>query len=160
MTDNLYRFATLLDIDVIMKGILEILFIEENKTCFFSKEKTQEQLNLICDAINKNTIIVSENTPTNEVIGFIWFNVTNKCFYGLDYGNLENQFMFISYVWVIEASRNKGIAMNLYDKVIIYAKEHNIKKIWLDIYMSNDKSINFHNKLDFKPQIILYSKDI
>ena len=157
-----YRFATLLDINVIMKGILEILFLEENKTSFFSEEKNQEQYNLICNAIDNNTIIVSENNTnnTNEVIGFIWFTITNKCFYGLDYGNLENNYMFISYIWVIESCRNKGIAIQLYDKVINYAKEKNIKKIWLDIYMSNEKSINFHTKLGFHPQIILYAKDI
>jgi ribosomal protein S18 acetylase RimI-like enzyme len=154
-----HRFATLTDIDIIMKGILEILFLEENKTDFFSEEKKQEQNDLICNAINTNNIIVSEDTY-NQVNGFIWFNITNKCFYGLDYGNLENHYMFISYIWVIESSRNKGIAIQLYDKVINYAKENNIKKIWLDIYMSNDKSINFHNKLGFKPQITLYSKDI
>ena len=157
-----YRFATLLDIDVIMKGILEILFLEENKTNFFSEEKNQEQYNLIYNAIDKNTIIVSENhtKDNNEVIGFIWFNITNKCFYGLDYGNVENDYMFISYVWVIESCRNKGIAKQLYDKVINFAKEKNIKKIWLDIFMSNEKSINFHTKLGFQPQIMLYSKDI
>ena len=162
MTDTLYsnRFATLLDIDVIMKGILEILFLEENKTSFYSEEKHQEQYHLICNAIDKNTIIVSE-TNNNEVIGFIWFTITNKCFYGLDYGDLENQYMFISYIWVIESFRNKGIAKQLYDKVINYAKENTtIKKIWLDIYMSNDKSIDFHKKLGFQPQIMLYSKDI
>ena len=161
MTNPLYsyRFATTTDIDVIMKGILEILFLEENKTSFFSEEKKQEQHNSICNAIDKNTILVSENN-NNEVIGFIWFNITNKCFYGLDYGNLENHYMFISYIWVIESCRNKGIALQLYDKIINYARENNIKKIWLDIYMSNEKSIHFHNKLGFHPQIMLYSKDI
>jgi ribosomal protein S18 acetylase RimI-like enzyme len=153
-----YRFASALDTDVIMKGILEILFLEENKTSFFSAEKHQEQEDLICNAIDKKTIIVAEKN--NEVVGFIWFNVTNKSFYGLDYGNLENHYMFISYIWVIESSRNKGIATQLYDRVIHYAKEHNIKKIWLDIYTSNEKSIHFHNKLGFQPQITLYSKDI
>ena len=157
--DVSYRFATSLDSDVIMKGILEILFLEENKTSFFSEEKNQEQYNSICNAIDKNTILVSENN-NNEVIGFIWFNITNKCFYGLDYGNLENHYMFISYIWVIESFRNKGIALQLYDKIINYAREKNIKKIWLDIYMSNEKSIHFHNKLGFHPQIMLYSKDI
>ena len=161
MTNPLYsyRFATTTDIDVIMKGILEILFLEENKTSFFSEEKKQEQYNLICNAIDKNTILVSENN-NNEVIGFIWFNITNKCFYGLDYGNLENHYMFISYIWVIESFRNKGVALQLYDKIINYARENNIKKIWLDIYMSNEKSIHFHNKLGFQPQIMLYSKEI
>ena len=153
-----YRFANSFDSDVIMKGILEILFLEENKTTFFSAEKHQEQEHLISNAIEKNTIIVSEKK--NEVVGFIWFNITNKSFYGLDYGNLENHYMFISYIWVIESSRNKGIARQMYDRVITYAKEHNIKKIWLDIYMSNEKSIYFHNKLGFQPQITLYSKDI
>ena len=157
-----YRYATALDIDVIMKGILEILFLEENKTNFFSEEKHQEQLHLIDSAIDKNTIIVAENNhnDNNEVIGFIWFHITHKCFYGLDYGKLEKQYMFISYIWVIEEYRNKGIAKQLYDKVIDIAKDKNIKKIWIDIYMSNDKSINFHNNLGFQPQITLYSKDI
>ena len=47
MTDIIYlnRFATLLDLDIIMKGILEILFLEENKTSFFSEDKKQEQYN-------------------------------------------------------------------------------------------------------------------
>jgi ribosomal protein S18 acetylase RimI-like enzyme len=156
-----YRFATSSDIDVIMKGLLEILFLEENKNSFFSEEKHKEQLNLIEKAIDKNAIIVAEDNDNNsEVDGFIWFNVTHKCFYGLDYGNLEEQYMFISYVWVIEAARNKGIASQLYDKVIEVARENNIKKIWLDIYMSNEKSIHFHSKLGFQPQITLYSKDI
>jgi hypothetical protein len=30
MTNQLYRFATLSDTDIIMKGIIEILFLEEN----------------------------------------------------------------------------------------------------------------------------------
>ena len=156
-----YRFATSSDIDVIMKGLLEILFLEENKNSFFSEEKHKEQLNLIEKAIDKNAIIVAENNDNNsKVVGFIWFNVTHKCFYGLDYGNLEEQYMFISYIWVIETARNKGIASQLYDKVIEVARENNIKKIWLDIYMSNEKSIHFHSKLGFQPQITLYSKDI
>jgi ribosomal protein S18 acetylase RimI-like enzyme len=160
-----YRNATLVDVDSIMKGILEILFLEENKTCFFSEDKKQEQLNLIHDAINNKTIIVAEDNSnnsnnSNNVIGFIWFKITNKSFYGLDYGNLESNYMFISYIWVIETSRDKGIATQLYDKVITYARENNIKKIWLDIYMCNEKSIHFHNKLGFQPQITLYSKDI
>jgi ribosomal protein S18 acetylase RimI-like enzyme len=163
-----YRTAKLVDIDSIMKGILEILFLEENKTCFFSEDKKQEQLNLIHEAINNKTIIVAEDNSSNSsnssnsnnIIGFIWFNITNKAFYGLDYGNLESNYMFISYVWVIETSRDKGIATQLYDKVITYARENNIKKIWLDIYMCNEKSIHFHNRLGFQPQITLYSKDI
>ena len=114
-----YRFATSSDIDVIMKGLLEILFLEENKNSFFSEEKHKEQLNLIEKAIDKNAIIVAENNDNNsKVVGFIWFNVTHKCFYGLDYGNLEEQYMFISYIWVIETARNKGIDSQLYDKVI------------------------------------------
>ena len=160
MTNPLYSYrpATIADKDVIMQGILEILFLEENKTSFFTEERKQEEYDLISSAIDKNAIIVAVNN--NEVIGFIWFNITNKCFYGLDYGNLEKHYMFISYIWVIESFRNKGIALQLYDKVINHAKAHNIKKIWLDIYQSNEKSINFHNKLGFQSQITLYSKDI
>ena len=150
------RFATLTDIDVIMKGILEILLLEENDS---DQSNETEQLNLICNAIDKNCIIVSENN-NNEVIGFIWFNITNKSFYGFDYENCKNHYMFISYIWVLESYRNNGIATELYDKVIQYAKENNIKKIWVDIFLSNEKSIIFHSKLGFNPQITLYSKDI
>jgi ribosomal protein S18 acetylase RimI-like enzyme len=153
-----YRFATILDSTVIMKGLLEILYIEEHKKSF-SPEKKKEQLEIINHALNLNSIIVSE-TAEQEVIGFIWFTITNKSFYGLNYGNLEEPYMFISYIWVLASARRTGIATKLYETIINNAKKNNIKKVWLDIYSHNNKSIDFHKKLGFTPEIVLFSKNI
>lgn len=152
-----YRFATILDTVVIMKGLLEILYIEEHKK-YFSPEKKKEQLEIINHALNLNSIIVAETAE--EVVGFIWFTITNKSFYGLNYGNLEEPYMFISYIWVLESARGKGIATKLYEIIINNAKKNNIKKVWLDIYSHNKKSIDFHHKLGFTPEIVLFSKNI
>ena len=160
MSDSqiIYRFATILDTVVIMKGLLEILFIEEHKKSF-SPEKKQEQLEIINIALNTKSIIVAENAQ-QEVIGFIWFTITNKSFYGLNYGSLEEPYMFISYIWVLESARCKGIARKLYETILTNAKKNNIKKVWLDIYRHNTKSIDFHEKLGFKPEILLFSKNL
>ena len=153
-----YRFATILDTVVIMKGLLEILYIEEHKHSF-SPEKKQEQLEIINHALNIKSIIVAE-TAQQEVVGFIWFTITNKSFYGLNYGNLDEHYMFISYIWVLESARCKGIASKLYETILNNAKKNNIKKVWLDVYSHNKKSIDFHEKLGFKPEIVLFYKNL
>jgi ribosomal protein S18 acetylase RimI-like enzyme len=153
----IYRFATILDSVIIMKGLLEILFIEEHKNGF-SPEKKQEQLEFINQALNKNSIIVAEKSQ--EMVGFIWFTITNESFYGINYGKEEEPYMFISYIWVLKSERGKGIATKLYETILTNAKKNNIKKVWLDIYRNNQQSINFHQKLGFSPEILLFCKNI
>ena len=99
-------------------------------------------------------------TLKRQVAGFIWFTMTKKCFVGIDNCDFMDSYVYISYVWVNKLIRGKGIAKKLYAKVIEYCKTKNIKKIWLDIPLNNNMSIDFHKKIGFEPQTTLYSKCI
>ena len=78
MEDCSYRFATDSDFDKIMQGRLEILFIEEKK--FITSKIVKEETEKISSGIKNNSIIVAE--ISDMVVGFIWVNISNKCFYG------------------------------------------------------------------------------
>ena len=78
MEDCSYRFATDSDFDKIMQGRLEILFIEEKK--FITSKIVKEEIEKIASGIENNSIIVAE--ISDMVVGFIWVNISNKCFYG------------------------------------------------------------------------------
>ena len=95
-----------------------------------------------------------------QVAGFIWFTMTKKCFVGIDNCDFTDSYVYIYYVWVNKLIRGKGIAKKLYAKVIEYCKTNNIKKVWLDIPLNNKMSMDFHKKIGFEPQTILYSKCI
>jgi len=177
-----FRFANEKDKIIIMKGLHEIECFERKNASFFSYKEEIEQQKRIHDAITNNSIMVVEDIVDsesdsesdsgistdstidaqikNQVIGFIWFTMTKKCFVGIDNCDFDNSYVYISYVWVNKLVRGKGIAKNLYEKVIEYCKTNNIQKVWLDIPLNNKVSIDFHKKIGFEPQMMLYSKNI
>jgi ribosomal protein S18 acetylase RimI-like enzyme len=158
MEDCSYRFATVDDFDRIMKGRLEILFIEEKEKSFITSKIVKDETEKILIGIENNSIIVTE--IINTVVGFIWFNISQKCFYGVDYCNVPNPYAFVSYIWVDEKYRARNIGSTLYENLIEHLKKNNITKIYLDIFLNNPSSINFHTKLGFEPLLSIYSKDI
>jgi len=181
----LFRFANEKDSDIIMQGLIEIECYEINNSSFFSDKDGTEQRKRIHDAITNNSIMIvedvlyddsSDDSDTDSslstdsgidipllkrhVAGFIWFTMTKKCFVGIDNCDFMDSYVYISYVWVNKLIRGKGIAKKLYGKVIEYCKTKNIKKIWLDIPLNNNMSMDFHKKIGFEPQTTLYSKCI
>ena len=157
-----YRFAIIDDIDRIMEGRLEILFIEEKEKSFITSKILKNETEKILVGIENNSIIVAE--ISNKVVGFIWFNISQKCFYGIDYSDIAKPYAFVSYIWVDEKYRAQNIGSTLYENLIEHLIEHlkknNITKIYLDIFLTNTLSINFHTKLGFKPLLSIYSKEI
>lgn len=151
-----YRTATIHDIDFIMKGIKEINDNEDEKFDY------QNELNNIIKSIQKNNIDIGyiNCKNVNESIGFIWYNITNENFIGQHYTDFEKDYIWISYCWILEEYRSKGHGTKLYEHIINIAKKNNINNIWLDIYNTNKKSIDFHTKLNFKPKITIYSLEL
>ena len=184
-----FRFANEKDYDIIMQGLIEIECYERSNSSFFSDKDGREQRKRIHDAITNNSIMIVEHEICSDdssnsddsdidsksdsslstdsgiilkrqVAGFIWFTMTKKCFVGIDNCDFTDSYVYISYVWVNKLIRGKGIAKKLYAKVIEYCKANNIKKVWLDIPLNNNMSMDFHKKIGFEPQTTLYSKYI
>jgi ribosomal protein S18 acetylase RimI-like enzyme len=158
MENYSYRFASIDDFDRIMEGRLEILFIEEKEKTFITSKLLKDETEKILVGIENNSIIVAE--ISNKVVGFIWFNISHKCFYGVDYCDIPKPYAFVSYIWVDEKYRAQNIGSTLYENLIEHLKKNNITKIYLDIFLTNTLSINFHTKLGFEPLLSIYSKDI
>jgi ribosomal protein S18 acetylase RimI-like enzyme len=158
MEDCSYRFAIIEDFDKIMEGRMEILFIEENEKSFITSKVLKDETDKILSGIENKFIIVAEKK--NICIGFIWFQISKKCFYGVDYCDVSKPYAFVSYIWVDTEYREKNIGCTLYEYLIEHLKKNNINKIYLDIFLTNNPSINFHKKLGFEPQIVIYSKSI
>ncbi len=154
---NTYRLATTNDRNSIMKGMMEIMEIEER--VFTSEEHKNKEWDAIDNGIKSQAIILAENSNL-KTIGFIWFVITNKCFYGVDYVSYDTNYMWISYIWVDSSFRGQGIAKGLYNNVIAICHINNIKQMWLDVNNKNMKSILFHESIGFAPQISLYSLNV
>ena len=148
----IFKKSNITDVDFILQGVIDINNIE-NIPINIELEK-----NCVMNAINNSWIIIAEND--SDKLGFIWFNITNKYFMGHDYTPFNEDYIWISSIWTKPTHRNKNVASQLYEHVFNKAKELGIKKIWLDIYNSNLKSIDFHIKKGFKPEITLYSLDV
>ena len=154
---NTYRLATTNDRNSIMKGMIDIMEIEER--VFTSEAHKNREWDAIDNGIKNQAIILAENSNL-KTIGFIWYVISNKCFYGVDYVPYDTNYMWISYIWVDSSYRGQGIAKGLYNNVIAICHINTIKKIWLDVNTKNMKSIMFHESIGFTPQISLYSLNV
>ena len=152
-----YRFAKVDDRSKIMFGRVDIMEIEDGTRKFVSPEIEEKEWDLIDFAITNSRIIVAEkiNAIGKEVIGFIWFIVSNKCPYGIDYTPMPYDYLWVSQVWTQNEYRNNGIGKHLYDEVIKYCKINKISEIWLDVHNINKKSMSFHTKIGFESKISL-----
>lgn len=147
-----FQNATFNDLEFILEGVIEINELENEQV------NVEVEKDNIKNAINKSKILLC--LEENIKVGFIWFSISNKCFIGLDCTPFEENYIWITTIWIKAEFRNKGIAKLLYEQVNIKAKELNIKKIWLDIYNSNNKSIEFHKKLGFIPEFTVFSLNV
>ena len=155
-----YRFATINDRNTIMFGIIDIMEIEDGTRKFETDEIEKEEWKSIDFGIANNNIYVVENKNTSELIGFIWFTISKKCFFGVDYTPFANNYLWISQVWTKKEYRNNGICSGLYNKLIDHCKSNNIKEIWLDVHNINEKSMKFHKNRGFEPKITLLNLSI
>lgn len=107
-------------------------------------------------------MICETTTEEGEVIsiGFIGVNISDKIPFGINYGKSEDPICWISSSFVVPNFRGKGIGKQLYTYAENFAKEKNISELWCDVFVCNEVSTAFHEKLGFKKHIILYKKDI
>ena len=95
---------------------------------------------LSCQAIEKlinDGAIFKLVLDNNEILGF--------CEY-----IKEKDRVFLSKLYVRKDSRHKGIGKLMFDDCIKYAKDNNIKAIYLTVNKGNKPSIDIYNHLGFK----------
>ncbi|KAL0489599.1 aminoglycoside N(6')-acetyltransferase type 1 [Acrasis kona] len=150
------RFARLEDFDFVHTGRKEVFDIENVDGSYVYNEEFER--NKIEEAIKSNRVLVAASKE--RLVGFIWFVLSSKCSFGVDYDDHSNVYAFIDFVFVSNEFRSCGVGRKLYTQMEIWCKENNIKEIVLDVMECNPKSMLFHEALGYKPFVRLYSKKI
>lgn len=102
--------------------------------------------------IKKKTIRVVEDE--GKSIGFVYFRTDFKVMY------IYEKFFWVDLIYVDKKHRRKGLGKLLYKDVFKIAKKKGYKKIIIDIFEKNNKSLGFHEKIGFKPLYTIYEKKI
>ena len=147
------RYAEISDIPFIINGIKQIVEIESGDILIEESLIRTDRDKKALDAINKKNILIA--TMENDLIGFIWFTISNKCPYGINYGDYTKEYLWVNFSFVSKENRNKGIATSLYKEVFKIASSKQIHSVALDVFEINKHSLQFHEKLGFKSKIRL-----
>lgn len=106
----------------------------------------------IREAIRERRIRVAEQG--NKPIGFLNFSTDSEIMY------FRERFLWIDLVYVRKMCRRKGVGSLLYKDLTRIARKKGLKKLVIDIFDANKKSIIFHKKRGFKPLYTIYKREI
>eukprot|EP01100_Stratorugosa_tubuloviscum_P010294 TRINITY_DN439_c0_g1_i1.p1 TRINITY_DN439_c0_g1~~TRINITY_DN439_c0_g1_i1.p1 ORF type:complete len:184 (+),score=74.56 TRINITY_DN439_c0_g1_i1:69-620(+) len=148
------RFARKDDFEFIYGLLREILEAEEQENIDF-----REQIELIEKVLEKEKVLIAEVEGVG-LVGFIWFEESDRTPFGFDYGSWDQRFLWICNSGTIKSWRRKGIATFLYKQVEQIAKQRNIHQILLDVYLSNKPSLSFHTSFGYQPFAQIFSKTL
>lgn len=101
--------------------------------------------------IDENNCILLGAFEKEKMIGILWA-------YERNFG--DSLRYHINYFIVLEEERSRGIGKKLLKKLEKIAFENNIKKIDLNVSISNIKAQNFYRKNLFQAEKILYCLDL
>ena len=154
LTDNIKYKKWVLD------GFLYIRKIENLETPKKKEEFIYNNINLIAkNEKNNNNILLCFNNK-DDIIGYLWYIKQTICPVGvLCYGE-EKEYMWIHSIFVDPSMRKQGVGTYLYKELEKICKEEKIEKIYSDVYFTNKKSEIFHDKLNFKKEMYIYSKTV
>ncbi|KAL6061576.1 hypothetical protein QOT17_012749 [Balamuthia mandrillaris] len=150
------RFAALADFDFVEGGKMKVLDAENIDSATLDLQKEAE---LTRNAITNNNILIA--ACDNEPVGYIWFVISDQTPFGLGtYGPWTNKLAWISFSYVSEAWRRKGVGTFLYQQVEAYCRKEGIKEVQLDVYLCNSRSLSFHESMGYTPYLQIYSKTV
>lgn len=156
------RYAKPSELNFILRGIKEICTFEESsvwieKFAYFGNLMRSNSSPKVRKAIQKKNILIAilEKKP----VGFLWFSISKKCPYGINYGEYSKKYLWIDFSFVSKKFRKHGIGTALYNESFKIAKRKKICTVVLDVFEINKLSMKFHKKLGFEPKIHLLFKE-
>lgn len=131
--------------------LLQKLIMEDSK--YDNNYNTNIKLNSLEEDLKNinNYIIVALNN--NNVIGFIYGNITNKKYE-------KETTAKLLFLYVLEEYRNQNIGKSLINKLNQLLKEDDIKYLDVQVYSKNKKAINLYNNLEFNDYTLNLRKEI
>jgi len=144
------RYAKGSDLNFLIEG-LEKNRVIEGRSKKDIPARTSDKKDLRAGIKRKTIRIVEED---KKAIAFLYFRTDFKVMY------IYDKLFWVDLIYVDEKFREQGIGKMLYKDVIQLAKKKGYKRIIIDIFNENKKSLGFHSKLGFKSIYSIYEKRI
>jgi len=152
------RYAKNPDLEFMLNGFKEIERIETGDVWIEKFLKRSDRPQKIRKAIRRKNILVA--TLGKKPVGIIWFTISNKVPYGVNYGIYTKKYMWIDFSFVSRKFRKRGIGTMLYKEAFKIAARKKIRTVFVDVFSANRNSVQFHEKIGFKPKIYLLIREI
>lgn len=148
-----WRYGEEKDLDFLITAVEDIFQVQQYESWNWKEERI-----LCLEGLKKKEVVFAMNN--GELIGTIWFIITNSCPFGIDYPSFQFKFIWTSIVHTCKSWRNKGVAKFLYDlqEALCYEMDKSIRVTYLDVHSNNPISEDSHKRLGFKPFLELFSK--
>jgi GNAT superfamily N-acetyltransferase len=145
------------DFEFMFKAYLDVHLLENEGKEYTAQQQAERTSMIRGKADLGNGLIMIEVGETR--IGFVSFELVTEYPFGFNYGDFgKGLYMWVSLVYVEESHRGSGIGKKLYAEVDQFARSHDIKDIYLDVYANNSKSIEFHHSMGFEPEVTIFRK--
>ena len=139
------------DVDFIYRGIVEICEAnrQESEPKSIVVQKIQEGL------AKKEVILAYEG---DEPAAFLWFSLTKKVPFGVNYGEKKERFCWINWAYSKRNLRKKGYGSSLFEELEKICMENGVRRILLDSFACNHDAQRFIEHLNYQPLVVIYQK--
>jgi ribosomal protein S18 acetylase RimI-like enzyme len=148
MTEIKYRRGTKHDIPRIIELWKEFIDFHKDRDPFFSRSKEGPANfgKFIAENMSKDTAMVYVSEAQGEVVGYILATIQSypPAFEIKRYG-------FVNDLAIASGYRRKGIGEHLFGMAKNWFIEKGMKRLEIDVAVSNDVSTSFWQKMSFKP---------
>lgn len=110
----------------------------------FNSDEVTKYFNEVINNKNHHFIVCSIE---NEAVGYIWFEEIKRS--ETAFSN-PSHYVYINQVSVNDNQRGKGVGKKLFNEVLKFAKEKEIRRIGLDYWVKNTVAKQIYNKLGFE----------
>jgi L-amino acid N-acyltransferase YncA len=117
----------------------------------YTKATISDRMDIKKAILGRRIRVVEHN---NRPIGFINFSTDSEIMY------FQSKFVWVDLIYVRKMYRGKGVGALLYKDVCRIARTRGIKRVVVDVFEANKKSILFHKRLGFKRVYTIYQKKL
>lgn len=146
----LFRYAKKSDLNFLIQS-LEENRVFEGRPKKDVKARPEDKKDFLQAIKKKNIRLIEEK---GKPIAFIHFKTDFKVMY------IREKFVWVDLIFVKKEFRGKSLGKKLYKDVFQIARKKGFKKIVIDVFNHNKKSLAFHTKLGFKQIYGIYAKKI
>lgn len=144
---------TLIDKELVYKcDELFVSFCGDQEKYDYNYQKIKNMSSFLTDVESDDKILLCMEKET-EVLGFLYGYIEKK-------KNMKKPVAHLTFIYVDEKNRRKGIASSLINEYMKLLKEKNIRTIEVKAYVNNESANALYDKFGFSKLWVNYRKRI